>query len=65
MLNILRKHHQICLIVDQTSEAFAKDQENADNMPTGHTTLLRRWINVNDVGSTSQQRVQWVGYAEQ
>ena len=24
--------------------------------PTGHTTLLRRWINVNDVDSKSQQR---------
>ena len=24
--------------------------------PTGHTTLLRRWINVIDVDSTSQQR---------
>ena len=24
--------------------------------PNGHTTLLRRWINVNDVDSTSQQR---------
>ena len=23
---------------------------------TGHTTLLRRWINVNDIDSTSQQR---------
>ena len=25
--------------------------------PTGHMTLLRRWINVNDVDSTSQQAV--------
>ena len=25
-------------------------------LPTGYTTLLRRWINVNDVDSTSQQR---------
>ena len=27
-----------------------------DILPTGHTTFLRRWINVNDVDSTSQQR---------
>ena len=25
-------------------------------MPTGHTTLLRRWINIIDVNSTLQQR---------
>ena len=25
-------------------------------VPTGHTTLLRLWINVNDVDSKSQQR---------
>ena len=25
-------------------------------LPTGHMTLLRRWINVIDVDSTSQQR---------
>ena len=27
------------------------------SLPTRHTTLLRRWINVNDVDSTSQQPV--------
>ena len=26
------------------------------NVPTGHTTFLRLWINVIDVDSTSQQR---------
>ena len=26
------------------------------SLPTGHTTLLRRWMNVNGVDSTSQQR---------
>ena len=30
--------------------------------PTGHTTLLRRWINVSDVDSTSQQRHVPVGW---
>ena len=25
-------------------------------VPTGHTALLQRWINVNDVDSTSEQR---------
>ena len=29
--------------------------EESKTSPTGHATLLRRWINVNDVVSTSQQ----------
>ena len=32
-------------------------------MPTGHTTLLHRWINVNDVDSTLQQRRVPSGYS--
>ena len=34
-------------------------------MSTGHTILLRRWINVIDVDSTSQQRRVPSGTCEQ
>ena len=42
-------------------EASLKRPESATaaclcRLPTGHTALLRRWINVEDVDSTSQQR---------
>ena len=37
-------------------------QDCLKSSPTGHTTLLRRWINVIDVDSTSQQQRVPGGY---
>ena len=39
------------------------NQLSWSHLPTGHTTLLRRWINVNDVDSTSQQHRVPGGYS--